>query len=172
MPTRTSEFCMPTSATMTRPPRTSQRRNSSRPRAHFSNWLGYVAIARGDEAEAVRQLRFTEQTLGSDVVVFSTEFAYAYHRLGRDADAARFVEQIRKSSARRPISAGASAMVSLATADGAGAIKWLEIVADKASRHEVEPGYYMLLNLKMNFTVRSAAPGTKFAQVFSRIHGD
>ncbi len=69
----------------------------------ISNWLGYVAIARGDEAEAVRQLRSTEQTLGREVVIFSIEFAYAYHRLGRDAEATRFVQQIKESSAGRPI---------------------------------------------------------------------
>jgi len=140
--------------------------------ALISNWLGYVAIARGDETEAVRHLRFTEQTLGADFVIFSVEFAYAYHRLGRDADATRFVDQVRRSSERRPLSAGMSAMVSLATGDSAGAIKSLEIVADKASQHEVEPSYYTVLNLKMNFTNDPLLREPRFAQVLSRIKGD
>jgi TolB-like protein/Tfp pilus assembly protein PilF len=138
----------------------------------ISNWLGYVAISRGDEAEAVRHLRFTEQTLGADAVVFDLEFAYAYHRLGRDADAARFVEQVRKSPDRRALSAGVSAMLSLATADRAGAMKWLEIAADKASRHEVETSYFTLLNLKMNFLNDPLLKEPQFAEVLGRIKGD
>jgi TolB-like protein/Tfp pilus assembly protein PilF len=138
----------------------------------ISNWVGNVAIARGDEAEAVRRFRFTEQALGADVRVFSVELAYAYHRLGRNADAARFVEQLRQSSDRRPLSAGASAMVSLASGDDSAAIKWLEVAAEKASRHEVEAGYINLLNLKMNFTNDPLLKEPQFAQVLSRIKGD
>ncbi len=63
-------------------------------------------------------------------------------------------------------------MASLATADEAGAIKWLEMAADKVSRHEIEPSYYTLLNLKMNFTNDPLLKEPRFAQVLSRIKGD
>lgn len=48
----------------------------------------------------------------------------------------------------------------------------LAIVADKASRHEPDPGYFNAMNLKMNITNSPVLKKPEFVAVLDRIHGD
>jgi serine/threonine-protein kinase len=138
-----------------------------------SNWLAYVEISRGNEAEALAALEFTRRLLGDDVnLAFWAEFAYAYHRLGRQDEAERFYRDIERVATTRSIGAGTWAVASLAIGDNQKALDWLRQVADKARKHEIDEGFYAVMNLKMDFTNDPLLKEPEFAEALDRIRGD
>jgi TolB-like protein/Flp pilus assembly protein TadD len=139
----------------------------------MSNWLAYMEIARGNEAEAAAHLDFSRRVLGDQInMAFWPEFAYAYHRLGRQDEAERFYRDIERASANRSIGAGTWALASLAIGDNEKALDWLRQAAEKARNHEIDEGFYAAMNLKMNFTNDPLLNEPQFADVLSRIRGD
>jgi tetratricopeptide (TPR) repeat protein len=138
-----------------------------------SNWIAYVEIARGNTDQALRQLDFSRGILGDGVnVAFWAEFAYAYHRLSRPAEAEQFRRDLLALSAERPLGAGTWATMSLALGDNDKALEWLEIAAEKARNHEIDAGFWTVMNLKMNFLNDPLLNEPRFADVLGRIRGD
>lgn len=138
-----------------------------------SNWLAYLEIARGNEAEALGHLDFTRRVLGDQLnMAFWPEFAYAYHRLGRQADAERFYRDIERASANRSIGAGTWAIAALAMGDEEEALARLREVVEEVRNHQIEEGFYAVMNLAMNFTNDPLLKEPRFAEVLGQIRGD
>jgi tetratricopeptide (TPR) repeat protein len=136
-------------------------------------WLAYNAIALGNPADALADLKTVEQLLGdARPVVFLPELAYAYARIGRSADARRLFAEIQALGNKSDIGAGTWAVAYFAIGDDQQALRSLEAVAQKARNHEPDQGYINVMNLKMNFLVDPRVEKPPFADVLSRIRGD
>jgi hypothetical protein len=115
----------------------------------------------------------TERILGDEVnIAFWPEVAYAYHRLGRRADAERLYRDIVTASQARAIGPGTWAVASIAIGDNEKALEWLGVVADRARNHEIDLGFYAVMNLKMDFTNDPLVKQPRFAEALGRIRGD
>lgn len=136
-------------------------------------WLAYVEIARGNATEGARLLERTEQLLGkSRSMIFLAELALGYSRIGRTADARRINEEIQAIGERRPIGAGSYAMAAAAVGDYDEMLRWLDIAAEKARKHEVDEGFIALNNLRMNITADPALEQPRVRQALDRVRGD
>ena len=136
-------------------------------------WLAYDAVARGDDSRALDELRLLERMIGeTPAIVFLPELAYAYARIGRSADAARFFAAIEERAAETDVGVGTWAVAYLAVGDEDEALRQLEIAAEKARNHEPDQGYLHLMNLRMNFLADPRLEEPRFAGVLSRIRGD
>ncbi len=132
-----------------------------------------MEIARGNDAEALARLAFSERILGGDVnIAYWSEFAYAYHRLNRRAEAERFHRDLVALSANLTLGAGTRAMMSIAIGDNEKALEWLGVAAEKVRNHEIDEGFYALMNLRMNFTNDPLLKEPRFAEALSKIRGD
>jgi TolB-like protein len=142
----------------------------------FRLWLGFTEIARGNDAEALNQLDICDRLLRDSPpipVIFLPELAYAYARAGRSADARRLVDEIKATENEGiPIGAGGWAAAYLAIGDQPRALEQLQLVAEKAKRHEPDPGFTVAANLTTNMTNDPLLRQPEFAQVLSRIRGD
>ncbi|MGD2168487.1 MAG: hypothetical protein PVF63_10300, partial [Gammaproteobacteria bacterium] len=137
------------------------------------SWLAYIEIARGNPAAAASELSLAEQLLGTNrSLVFLPELAYAYSRIGRRDDARRIVQEIAQSGGSSRIGSGGRAMVALAQGDRAAAIEQLEAALAKIANHEVDEGYFNLMNLRMNYMADPVLNEPVFADLRSRLHGD
>ena len=138
-----------------------------------SNWLAYMEIARGNSAQAAAHLAFSRRLVGDEInVAFWSEYAYAYHRLGLQQDAQRLCDDIQRVSAQRSIGAGTWAIVELALGNDDKALEWLRRVADKARNHEIDEGFFAVMNLRMNFTNDPLLEEPRFTEVLDQIRGD
>lgn len=139
----------------------------------ISNWLAYTEIARGNGTEAAAHLAFSRSVMGEEInIAFWSEFAYAYHRLGRQQDAQRYYDDVQRASAQRSIGAGTWAMAELALGNHDRALEWLRQLAAKARNHEVDEGFFAAMNLRMNFTNDPLLEEPRFAEVLAEIRGD
>jgi serine/threonine-protein kinase len=138
------------------------------------DWLARMEIARGNGAAALEQLRLSEAVAATaPQPVFLPMWAYAYARLGRADDARRIVAEMQqREAAGTRFGAGGWAMASLAIADEARALEWLEMAADKAAAHELDEGFFNLMALRSNITNDDALRQRPFAAVLERIAGD
>jgi tetratricopeptide (TPR) repeat protein len=138
------------------------------------HWWALTEIARGNNEEGLRQLELVDRMLANNrLVVFLPELAYAFARVGRQADARRLFDEIEAAAeAGEAVGAGTWAMAYLAIGDHEQALKWLEAGAEKAAKHEPDPGFFGLTNLKMNVTNDPALRQPEFAAVLNRIRGD
>ena len=138
------------------------------------DWLALLNIARGNPPAAIAQLELSEKLAGNNrVLVYLPEWAYSYGRAGRREDAERIFKEIMAAADKdaRP-GAGGFAMAYLAIGDEKHALEWLEKVAEKASRHEVDEGMDAALNLRMDVTNDPVLNKPEFVEVLSRIKGD
>jgi TolB-like protein len=136
-------------------------------------WLAYMEIARGNAGEGARLLERTEQLIGkSRSMIFLAELALGYSRVGRDEDASRLNDEIRRIGARRPIGSGCAAMAAAAVGDYDEMVRWLEIAAAKVRNHEVDEGFIALNNLRMNITADPALEQPRVRAALDRIRGD
>jgi TolB-like protein len=137
-------------------------------------WLALTEIARGNNEEGLRQLELVDRMLANNrLVVFLPELAYAFARVGRPADARRLFDEIEAADAAgEPVGAGTWAMAYLAIGDHEQALKWLEAGAEKAAKHEPDPGFIGLMFLKMNVTNDPVLRQPEFTSVLDRVRGD
>jgi TolB-like protein len=140
----------------------------------FRSWLAMSEIARGNVDTARRELELGEQFLGSNRALISLfDIAYGYGRIGDADDAQRLFEEISAAAeGGQDIGAGGWALAHLAVGDVDEALEWLERGAEKASRQEPDPGYYSLMNLRMNFTNDPLLERPEFVDVRNRLTGN
>lgn len=137
------------------------------------SWLAAVEIARGDAAAALRELRIIEQLSVETRDVELPFVAYAYARLGRDADARRLLADLEPAmESAGAFGAGAWALVHLANGDLDEALESLESAALKASRHEPDEHFFALMLLRGNLLADPVLDRPEFVDVLSRIAGD
>jgi TolB-like protein len=137
------------------------------------DWLVRMEIARGNDAAALEQLRLSESSAGTErQALFLPMWAYAYGRLGQDADAQRIYAEIeQREAAGTRFGAGGWAMASLAVGNTDGALEWLETAADKAARNELDEGFFNLMALRANVTNDDVLRRREFVDVLGRIKG-
>jgi TolB-like protein/Flp pilus assembly protein TadD len=139
-------------------------------------WLAFAEIARGNIDEAKRNLELTEQVLDPSLPIAITSLpgrAYAYGRIGDSANARRLVDEMRAQADQgHDFGAGGWAFANLAIGDEAEALTWLRRGIEKASRHEPDAGYFMLMNIKMNFTNDPVLEQPEFVDARNGLRGD
>ena len=136
-------------------------------------WLAYNAIVADDRDTAARELAGVEKQLGESMpIVYLPEIAYAYARLGRDADARRLFARIEDAGRKADIGDGTWAVAYYAIGDEQKAVERLEAVAAKARRHEIDAGYIPVMNLRMNFLADPRLASGRVRDVLSTIRGD
>ena len=138
------------------------------------DWLAFMEIAIGSPTDAIKQVELSEQLAGSNpTVVYLPEWAYAYGRAGRPADAKRLFDRLKAAADNGAMpGAGGWAMAYLAIGDERQALDWLGKGAKKAASHEPDEGLYNLMNLKLNVTNDPVLKKPEFVEVLSRIKGD
>jgi hypothetical protein len=70
------------------------------------------------------------------------------------------------------IGAGGWALAHLAVGNLDEALGWLERGAEKASRHELDPGYWSLMNIRMNYSNDPILKRPEFVDVRNRLRGN
>jgi TolB-like protein len=138
------------------------------------SWLATNEIALGDTEEARRELQVAERLLGENRSVLSlVDTAYGYGRIGDRANALRLFDEISAvAEGGADIGVGSWALLHLAVEETDEALEWLERGAEKARRHELDAGYYSLMNIKMNFTDDPVLERPEFAEVRAQLKGD
>jgi tetratricopeptide (TPR) repeat protein len=135
-------------------------------------WLAYTEVARGNNDAALREMQLTEQLLQNRLVVYLLDLAYCYGRLGDRDNARRLYDEISAIAARQEIGAGGWALASMAIGDYNEGLRWLNVGAEKAVRHELDAGMFSLMNLKLNFTADPMLETPEFVEVRNRLRGD
>jgi hypothetical protein len=118
----------------------------------------------------------TEQVLDPSLPIAVTSLparAYAYGRLGDSTNARRLFDEMRRLADRgHDWGAGGWAFAHLAIGDQAEALASLRRGVERASRHEPDPGYFTLMNIKMNITNDPVLEQPEFVDARDRLRGD
>lgn len=137
------------------------------------SWLAYIQIALGENAGALAELALTEQLMGkARDFVSLPEITYSYSRIGRSEDVARLHSEIERRSADHDPDAGTWAMTYLALGDRDRLAESLETAIGKAGRHEMDQGFWNLMNIKMNATADPVLEEPRFVELRARLRGD
>jgi Flp pilus assembly protein TadD len=137
------------------------------------SWLAYIEMQLGNAKEALTELRLSEQLLGDNRdIVSMPELAYSYARLGYREDAQRIFNEIEAIAAGRDVGAGTWALAYLAIGDVDRAVEWIETGIAKAQAHEIDEGFYSLMNFKMNVTGDPLLEEPRFVDLRNRLRGD
>jgi tetratricopeptide (TPR) repeat protein len=134
-------------------------------------WLATVEIARGNPQAAVRELELIEE-LGGVTSEMLPSMAHTYARAGRVADAKRLFDRFEQAAAGGDFGAGGWVEAYLAIGEHEKALEWLELAAQKASRHEPDAHFYSLMNLRMNVLADPVLDRPEFVALLGRIRGD
>jgi len=136
------------------------------------SWAAYIHVALGEKAEALSELKLTEQLMAENRDLVSLpELAYSYSRIGRMQDVARLLGEIESRAAKLDTSAGIAAMVHLAQGDAERAAQSLETAIAEAGQHRIELGFWPLINIKMNATADPVLEEPRFVGLRDRIRG-
>ena len=136
------------------------------------SWLIYTEVARGDIDAARSEAQLTERLLPEREVIYLLDLAYCYGRMGDRKNAQRLYDEIKAMAARQEIGVGGWAIASMAVGDYDEGLRWLNMGAEKAQRHEIDAGMFSLMNLKLNFTADPILEQPKFVDVRNRLRGD
>lgn len=137
------------------------------------SWAAYIHIALGEKSEALAELKLMEQLMGeSRDFVLLPELAYSYSRVGRMHEVERLCAEIESRVGKRDMGAGTRTMVYLAQGDQERAAESLESAIAEAGHHQIDQGFWALMNLKMNATVDPVLEEPRFVALRDRIHGD
>jgi hypothetical protein len=98
--------------------------------------------------------------------------SYSYGRIGRRADAERLFAEIEAIAADQDIGAGGWAMAYLAIGDQAKALEQLKLGAERARNKVLDPGFFQLMNLRMNVTNDAVLEQPEFVAVLAELTGD
>jgi len=134
--------------------------------------LARAYIQRGDRAEALQQLKVSEQLFGERFMEMpvAVEVAYYYSRVGEQQEAARLVAALEQGALRHKDD-GVWAMAHLALGERAKALEVLERVIDRAGRRELEPAFLSLMMLRLNETADPVLELPEFADARRRMAG-
>jgi hypothetical protein len=121
----------------------------------------------------VAGLRTAERLFGDNPIIgFFPEIAYTYSRIGYHDDARRVLEEIRAHPNAANLGAGGWAIAYLAVGDKAEALRWFDVLAEKARNHENDPGLISAMNVKMNIQRDPVLAEPEFVAVLNRVRGD
>jgi TolB-like protein len=136
------------------------------------SWLAFVEIARGNPEVAATELARAEQLLaGNRQTVFLPELAYSYSRIGRAADAERIAAEVEQAGSGIEIGSGGRTMIALAVGDRARAVEELEAAIIKIESHQIDEGFFNLMNVRMNPTADPVLEEPEFVALRDRLRG-
>lgn len=137
------------------------------------SWLAFIEIVLGDFESAGSELERAEQLLGANrPAVFLPELAYSYSRIGRRADAERILAEIEQAGDAIEIGAGGRAMIALARGDRAGLAEQLESAIARIESHQIDEGFWSLMNVRMNVAADPLLEEPRFVELRARLRGD
>ena len=137
------------------------------------SWLAWAEIARGNNDEALSELQLQETLLGTNRAIISlVDTVYAYGRLGRSVDAAKMFAEIQTLAANQDIGAGGWAAAYLGIGDQQKALEQLHLGAERARNKVLDPGFFTLMNIRMNPTNDPVLEQPEFAAVRAQLTGD
>jgi TolB-like protein/Tfp pilus assembly protein PilF len=137
------------------------------------SWLAFAEIARNNRDAALRELQLNETLLGSNRAVISlVDTAYGYSRIGRSADAARLFAEIQTLAQKQDIGTGGWASAYLGIGDQQKALEQLRLGAERARTKTLDPGFFTLMNIRMNVTRDPVLEQPEFAAVRAALTGD
>jgi tetratricopeptide (TPR) repeat protein len=135
-------------------------------------WLAAVEIARGNPEAAAAELARAEQLLAQNrQIVFLPELAHSYSRIGRMADVERIVTELEQAEGVE-LGAGGRTVIALALGDRARAIEQLEAAIAKIENHEIDEGYFNLMNVRMNVTADPVLEEPPFVELRKKLRGN
>jgi len=138
----------------------------------IASFLAVTEVARGNHDAALAYVQTAEELLPGRFPVALLDIAYSYGRLGNRSNAQRLYDEITTLAADQEIGAGGWAMVNMAIGNYDEALRWLNVGAEKAARHELDAGMFSLMNIKRNFTADPMLERPEFVAVRNRLTGD
>jgi TolB-like protein/Tfp pilus assembly protein PilF len=139
----------------------------------FHSWLAFAEIGRNNSAEALRELQLVERLLGQNrAIIYLVDMIYSYGRLGRSADVERIFAEIQEIAATQDIGAGGWAMTYLALGEEEKALEQLRIGAQRARDKVLDPGFFQLMNLRVNVIDDPVLEQPEFVEVRAQLTGD
>lgn len=137
------------------------------------SWLAWAEIARGNHDEALRAMQIAETLLGNDRAIISlVDLVYSYGRLGRRDEATRLFAEIQALAANQDIGAGGWASAYLGIGDHEKALEQLRLGAERARNKVLDPGFFTLMNIRMNPTDDPVLEQPEFVAVREQLTGD
>jgi TolB-like protein/Tfp pilus assembly protein PilF len=141
--------------------------------ALFHSWLASAEIGRGNHEEAARELELTERLLGDNrAIIYLLDMLYSYSRVGRSADVERLFAEIEAIAQNQDIGAGGWAYAYLGIGDEERALEQLRIGAQRARDKVLDPGFFQLMNLRMNVIDDPVLEQPEFVAVRAELTGD
>jgi TolB-like protein len=139
----------------------------------YHTWLAFAEIGRNNPDEALRELQLAERLLGDTrSIIYLVDMIHSYGRLGRSADVERVFAEIQEIAANQDIGAGGWATAYLAIGDQAKALEQLRLGAERARDKVLDPGFFQLMNLRMNVTNDPVLEQPEFVAVRAELTGD
>ena len=139
----------------------------------YHTWLAFAEIGRGNPEEAARELELAENLLGETrAIIYLLDMLYSYSRIDRTADVERLFAEIQAVAADQDIGAGGWAMTYLGIGDQEKALEQLRIGAQRARDKVLDPGFFQLMNLRMNVTDDPVLEQPEFVEVRAELTGD
>ena len=137
------------------------------------SWLAYAEIARGNHDAALREMQIEETLLGKERPMINlVGMVYCYGRIGRSADAARLFAEIQALAKQEDIGAGGWASAYLGIGDQQKALEQLRLGVQRARDKVLDPGFFTLMNIRMNFLRDPVLEQPEFAAVRAALTGD
>jgi Flp pilus assembly protein TadD len=137
------------------------------------SWLAWAEIARGNSADALRELEVAEELLGPNRSIINLlDILYGYGRLGRTVEAQRLFNELEGLAATQDLGAGGWAMAYLAIGENEKALEQLELGVERARAKVLDPGFFQLMNLRMNVTNDPVLEQPEFVAVRAELTGD
>jgi TolB-like protein/Flp pilus assembly protein TadD len=139
----------------------------------FHSWLAFAEIGRNNPDEVAREFQLVERLLGDNrAIIYLLDMLYGYGRIGRTADAERVFAEIQAIAANQDIGAGGWAMAYLGIGDQAKALEQLRVGAERARDKVLDPGFFQLMNLRMNVIDDPVLEQPEFVAVRAQLTGD
>jgi tetratricopeptide (TPR) repeat protein len=139
----------------------------------FHSWLAFAEVGSGNPEEAARELELTERLLGENpAIIYLLDMLYGYSRIGRRTDVERLFAEIQAIAANQDIGAGGWAIAYLGIGDEDKALEQLRIGVQRARDKVLDPGFFQLMNLRMNVTNDPVLEQPEFVAVRAELTGD
>lgn len=139
----------------------------------FRSWLAFAEIGRGNHEAAARSLASAEDLLAENrEILYLVDILYSYGRIGRREDATRVFNEIEGMAANQEIGAGGRAMAYLGVGDHEKALEQLRIGSQRARDKILDPGFFSLMNIRMNVAADPVLEQPEFAAVRAELTGD
>ena len=139
----------------------------------FHTWLAFAEIGRNDFGAAARELELAETVLGNNrAIIYLVDLAYAYGRIGRTEDAQRVFAEIERAAAEQDIGAGGWAFAYLGVGNREKALESLRTGVTLARAKTVDPGFFSLMNARMNVTADPVLEQSEFAAMRGELEGE